>query len=312
MLLLLMATVRCLVPDQSLAFSTDGSCARAEAIVWIQACDAWLKRQSQKHRTLAMYQVMCLRLLAASINHLKVKEAYVDTEALLNYFRAAGMHRDVKLLTGRCSAFEQEMRTRLWSTVAELELQASLDRGMPSSLTSLNADCGPPLNICDEDLKEDCLQLPAAHADHEYMSTSFLRWSSKSLALRIHLCALINSKATHSISYGAVLDYEQQITEALHSLPKWTDKNSSLALALLELQLRQFLLLLHTPPARQSGSSQSSYSRIACFDTSRNILNLHSKLISSGNFSLCLLRHDVYRAALSICHNAFMSCLSPS
>lgn len=309
-LLLVMATVRCMSPKEPLSFNHEGSTVRSEAIQWIRACDLWLTQQSQKHRFLAMYQVMCLRFLAASASSLKVKEAYTGAENLLNYFKAAGMHRDPHLLDDRCSPYEAEMRRRLWATVMELELQASIDRGMPSSLAGLTFDCPPPLNINDENFVEQSLKVPVAKPSGEYTKTSFLDISSKSLSLRISLCSLINDPSS-SLTFDDVLRYEQQINEILDSTPEWRGVDTTQASTLLDLQLRQFLLLIHTPFARRKGSSHYRYSRMVCFETAKHILDQHSKLISSDNFTISLVREDVYRAALSICHNVFLCSLTP-
>lgn len=312
-LLLILATVRCMSPTEPWSFDRNGSSARTEAISWIQACDTWLQQQSQKHRTVAMYQVMCLRVLAASSNSLKIKQAKLFAAGLLEYFKAAGMHRDPSLLEGRCSTFDKEMRRRFWSTVMELELQSSLDRGTPSSLTSTPFDCKPPLNINDEDLMVDAVRSPIPKPSDEYTSTSYLHIASKSISLRITLCSLINDPRS-SLGYDQVLWYEQQINEELATIPKWNDyKNNghNQASALLDLQLRQYLIMLHTSFSRRSHSSQNCYSRMVCFETSKHILDLHSKLVSSGNFTLSLLRGDIVYAALTICHNAFLCTLNP-
>jgi hypothetical protein len=313
-LLLILATVRGMSPKAALSFSLDGSASsRTEAILWIQACDAWLNQQSQKHRTMEMYQVMCLRVLAASANCVKVKQAYIGVENLLTYFKAAGLHRDPSLLEGKCSIFDREMRRRFWATAMELELQASLDRGIQSSISSISYDCKPPLNINDEDLIVDALHSPKPKSSDEYTSTSYLHIAARSLSLRITLCSLINDQRSN-LGYGQVLWYEQQINEALDSLPQWTDwrdKGHNQASSLLDLQLRQFLIMLHTPFARQSQSSQHRYSRMVCFETSKHMLDQHSKLIGTGNFTLPLIREEPLHAALSICHNAFLCALKP-
>lgn len=312
-LLLILATVRCMSPKEPWSFDRDGSSARTEAILWIQACDTWLQQQSQKHRTLEIYQVMCLRVLAASSNSLKIKQAKLFAEGLLEYFKAAGIHRDPSLLEGRCSTFEKETRRRLWATVMELELQSSLDRGTLSSLSSTPYDCKPPLNINDEDLVVDIVNSPIPKPSDEYTSTSYLHISSKSISLRIALCSMINDPRS-CLGYDQVLRYEQQINEELDAIPKWNDHNKhdhNQASALLDLQLRQYLIMLHAPFARRPNSSQNRYSRMVCFEASKYILDLHSKLISSENFTLSLLRGDVVHAALTICHNAFLCSANP-
>lgn len=310
-LLLTMALVRCMLPEETMSFGSRGSSARTEAISWINACDAWLEEQSQKHRFLEMYQVMCLRTLAATANTFKAKRAYQDAEGLLTYFRSAGMHRDPSLLDERrCTPFQKEMRRRLWATVVEIELQTSLERGLPSTLSAIPTDCNPPLDVNDEDLPVDLNQLPTASSTSRYTDTSFLRLSSRSLPLRVSLCSLVNGPTAH-LKHEDVLHLEQQIREALDAIPTWTEPESQQASTLLDLQLRQFLLMVHGSFARQSLSSESRYSRMVCFETSKRILDQHFQCVSTGTFALVFLRGDVFRAALSICHNAFLCTLHP-
>jgi len=205
--------------------------------------------------------VMCLRVLAASANCLKTKLAYGGAEAMLTYFKAAGLHRDPSLLDGRCSPFDGEMRRRLWATACSLELQASIDRGAPSALSGFPVDCRPPLNVDDDDLTLDMARLPMPKPSIQYSSAAFLHIASMSLPLRIELCALANDPSSQ-LRHEEVLRYEQQILDALDQIPSWTDPHSKQATALLELQLRQFLIIIHAPFARYSGSSSSRYSRM--------------------------------------------------
>jgi hypothetical protein len=308
-LLLVMATVRCMSPDEKPSYKARGSTARLEAVAWILSCDTWLSQQSQKHRTIEMWQVMCLRVLAAFINALKVKRSYTDTENLLTYSRSAGLHRDPNLLGDRCSSFDGEMRRRLWATIMELELEASLNRGSSSILSAIPIDCKPPGNCNDEDLKVDCSKLPGSKPSEQYTDTSFLRVSGRNLALRITLCSVINDPNS-DLQRDDILAYEDQINHELDAIPRWTNPESEQASILLDLQLRQYLILLHSPLARRDGL-QARYSRMVCFETSRHILDQHSKLLASDDFSLVFLRQDVFRAAISICQNAFL-CITNS
>ena len=265
-----------------MSFGSQGLAASTEAISWIKACDCWLEQQSQKHRFMAIYQVMCLRVLAARANSFKMKRTYQDAEGLLTHFRAAGFHRDPMLLDEkRCSPFDKEMRRRLWITVAEIELQASVERGMPSTLSAISYDSRSPLNIDDQHIQPEMSQSPAPCASDRFTATSFLRLSYATLPVRVALCSLVNNP-TIQTSHEDVLRYEQQIREALESIPDWNDEGSLLCSTLLDLQLNQFLIMLHSPYVRKGASTQSRYSRMVCFDTAKRILDLNYKLVSSG------------------------------
>ena len=317
-LLLVIATVRCLNPPTPYTYIGPGSSARETAVGWIEASEFWLHQQSQKHLTMTHFQIQCLLLLAKLVTSFKEKRIWTSAGTLMRFGMAAGLHRDPSLLGGKTSVFDQEMRRRLWATMVELELQASFDKGMPSATAGHPFDCKSPLNVHDEELTESSPQLPASWPEQEYTATSFLYISQKSLALRTSLNSMIND-GNSNITYAQFSAYNRQIMQQLESIPRWVDTQmfpktglpfSALPQILLDIQLRQYLLLLHSPYARRAGPNlQYGISRTVCFDTACTILLLHSKLIASGNFALCLLRWDIYRAALNICQVVFTSTL---
>jgi hypothetical protein len=110
-------------------YNHTGSSFHSKATLWVKACEAWLKRQSNKHRSLATLQVRCLRILALATASIKVKEYYQEVQGHVALMRSSGMHRDPSIFGTRCSIFEGEMRRRLWATTMELEVQSSVDRG---------------------------------------------------------------------------------------------------------------------------------------------------------------------------------------
>lgn len=128
-ILAIMACTLCISTHETTRYGSEGSTFRSQAIVWLQACEAWLRCQSNKHRSLATLQVRCLRLLALSTTCYKTKEYYQEVQQHMTLMRSYGMHRDPSILGARCSIFEGEMRRRLWATTMELELQASIDKG---------------------------------------------------------------------------------------------------------------------------------------------------------------------------------------
>lgn len=124
-----LACTLCTSTHETPRYNTTGSSTRSQAIVWLKACDAWLRRQSNKHRTLSSLQVRILKLLALSTTCMKSKEYYQKVQSHMAFMVSSGMHRDPRILANRCGVFEAEMRRRLWATSMELEMQASIDRG---------------------------------------------------------------------------------------------------------------------------------------------------------------------------------------
>jgi hypothetical protein len=314
-ILLLMAAVNCVSSREQSTYIGDSATAREAAILWIEACDLWLQRQSQKHVYLAIWQIRCLLLLAKMANTVKKKRTWTSAGNLMRQAMSAGFHRDPSLLGTKVSVFDQEMRRRLWATMVELELQASIDRGMPSALAGFPSDVAPVLNINDEDFDEGSQRAPLQKPWDEYTATSFLHMSRSSLSLRVSLNSLLNELSSHA-QYEDVLMYDEKIMQKLQDIPAPPDPEAvpegprlpDLLRTLLDVQLRQFLILLHSPFARQAQSnSRFSLSKMACFNAAGSILEQYSKLGASGNHTLLLFRNDVFRAALSTCHNIHVS-----
>ena len=159
LLLVMIATVSCAKPGDRLLLRGDSSLDRENAAQWIQATESWVELQSQKHVTLIMFQIRCIVFIAQQVNSVKRKRTWTTSGNLARIAIAAGLHRDTEtvnvrhgdLTNRRVTIFEQEMRRRIWITIAELELQTAIDRGMPVIIRDLIFDCGPPANTNNED-----------------------------------------------------------------------------------------------------------------------------------------------------------------
>ncbi|PYI14164.1 hypothetical protein BO99DRAFT_395230 [Aspergillus violaceofuscus CBS 115571] len=323
-LMLVLACVGCLAAppaqqQQQPKYIGDSALARERATLWIEAAEAWLPRQSQKHIYLAIWQIRCLLLVAKMVNVVKKKRTWTAAGTLVREAMSAGFHRDPTILGDRVSVFDLEMRRRLWATILELELQISTDRGMPSAGAALTADTAPPLNIDDEALAVDAAALPPSQPAEVYTACSFLRVSASSFPLRTALNSLVNDIHAQSV-YEEVLRSEERIAAALHRLPPWPDDDAgtagmsargrtpTLARALLDIQLRHFLILLHAPFARQADANpRYSLSRMVCFNAAFRLIDQHRQLTEAGNQILLLLRHDYFKSALVICHNMYIA-----
>jgi hypothetical protein len=128
-LLAILACTICASNHATPRYNHIGSSFHSKAFLWTRACEAWLRRQSNKRRTLATLQVRCLRILTLATASIKAKGYYQEVQALLALMRVGGLHRDPNIFGTRCSIFEGEMRRRLWATAMELELQSAVDRG---------------------------------------------------------------------------------------------------------------------------------------------------------------------------------------
>ncbi|KAJ5083652.1 hypothetical protein N7456_013079 [Penicillium angulare] len=313
--LLVMAVASCIVRSDQIRYIGDSSLARERAVMWIEASEFWLRSHSQKNIYLAVWQIRCLLLLAKLVNTVKKKRHWTEAGTLVREAMAAGFHRDPCLLGEKISAFDREMRRRMWATMTELELQASTDRGMTSTSAGIFSDTKGVLNIEDKDLTDEPVELVNQRPMNEYTTSSFLSFSNASFSLRVTLNSVVNDISS-SVKYEEVMHYEELITKALQELPPWESiqspsNNGSLSLlarSLLDIQLRQYLIMLHGPFARQSEStSRHALSRMICFEAAASIIDQHKRLNETQTSALLLLRHDYFRAALVICQNSLIS-----
>lgn len=304
---------KCLKPNEENYFSGDSSADREAALNLIETCDAWLVRQPRKHLTLPFFQLQCLSLLAKRVNCLKLKQDWITSGDVVRLAIASGMHRNPALLAGgRISEYEKEMRRRLWVTIVELELQSSIDCGLQSSVCGLYYDVQPPANLPDDAFSPDIPQIPASRPIEHFTSASYLNVTLRSLPLRIHLLQLLNNPTT-DLHYADVLHHDAQISSLLSSCPAWDDPRATLATALLQIQLRQFTLILHRPYAMLAAKNQRySYSFTACVDAASAILASYEILISKGILGLNHLRNDILRVSITLAQCVYHNCSSPA
>lgn len=310
LMLLMMSTASCL-SNKRVTYVGDSAVARERAALWIEVSERWLLKQSHKHIYLSIWQIRCLLLLSKQVNIIKKKRIWTEAGTLLRQAMAAGFHRDPSFLGEKVSGFDQEMRRRLWNTITELELQASIDRGMPSASAGIFSDCASILNINDADLRDEDRNETRAKNWDEYTSSSFLNVSRSSFALRVKLNSVVNDLSS-PLQWEQIASYEELVVAELEKLPSWTKSTTdidegALAGSILQIQLRQFLILLHTPFARKrSPNSRCSVSRMVCFQAATKTLDQVQQLTKHGYYFFLLFRQDYFRAALVVCQNAFI------
>lgn len=335
-LLLIVAAVRseCMEPG---TYIYDSSAARESAAKIYRVCEAWVSRQSHKHISMAVFQVHYLLLLCKRINCIKEKRDWMATGVLLRLGMTSGLHRDPGKLAPKryaltqtnhrdhprktvvMSVFEEEMRRRMWATAAEWELQASLERGMPAMMAGCPFDTEPPSNIFDEDLEEDVSELPQSRPASYWTPSFYQHHSHRSLRFRIALNSILNDPSSR-LSFEDVLQYEAQIMQELNAIPtpkmpptaidtddsvvnqESFDRKIIPSVALLDIQIRHYLIMLHSPFV-----SKSQYSAVASISAASHILDLHSKLHAAEVYVISMMRNDIFRASLAICHNLLLS-----
>jgi hypothetical protein len=179
--------------------------------------------------------------------------------------------------------------------------------GFPSTLSSFDYDCAPPRNIDDVELHVDLLDLPRSHGITTYTDTAYLNFAMQTVELRVKMCSLINNLREPSALYDT-FSHEDALRQHITNISHWSDPRAVQALKLLELQMLQFIVLLHTPRALQveyRRRSDCRFSMITILEAAARTINLHTDLLETENCILTLTRNDYYRAILLISHIAY-------
>lgn len=285
------------------------STSQAAPIQWIYACDDWLRQQNAKHRKLVHYQVSCLIYLAKRMNMIAKKRYWKETGSLVQDAIIDGLHRDPSPNVD--SPYIGEMKRRIWAVLRELDLQNTFECGLPTLLHNIDSNMTCPANIDDKDFDEATAVLPVSKPLNHYTYTSYQYHSSRSWILRLEISRrLFRTRSLTPLSYEDVLKYTHEITQEINSLPPWdpdegTTQESSrlptLAYAFLSFQLKTCVLALHRQYLKQDHSKYWLSENI-CYQMSRDILLLNSKLLAFGIQSLTLLREDLLLASLNLTH----------
>ncbi|KIV90367.1 hypothetical protein PV10_07678 [Exophiala mesophila] len=303
-LLLVCACVNSVVPGGPSGFIGRSSAAHHAAVEWIDICGLWHEQQSHKHVTLDNFQVWVLLLIAKRLNRVKVKREWTLAGQVLRSAMAAGLHREPSFQRASISVFDQEMRRRLWYTIVEVELQASLDRGLCPGVQPYEWDCLPPINIHDEDLDPDMQELPAPRELTDPTRTSFLYLAQQTLPLRIEILTRINS-VRFGLDIEMALDYDQRLREALQRLPLWKDKSSAVvAQDLSKLILYEYIMLIHQGFDRHSNDTpaRNFYSHAARQDAALTTLKMYVRMPLNRALAFCNFSEVLFRACLAASH----------
>jgi len=187
-------------------------------------------------------------------------------------------------------------------------MQAGLDRGMPATITALDWDCRPPLNVHDEEFDEETQSMPPARPLEEFTRTSFLILTQQHLPLRIKMLSRINSIVS-TVDYESVMAFDPRIREILDQLPQWEKEPScSTARDMSRLMLCEFLLLLHQPYATNSDAlSLHFYSQVARRNAALATMQIYMAMSTSRSLWFTNLRDDAFRATMALCHDIVVS-----
>lgn len=290
------------------------------ALVLIQL---WLQKLSRKQRTeLAPLQIETLLHLSRRVRLVPTEEVWRATGSIVRSAMVMGLHLNLRNCA-ELSAFQAEIRRRLWITIVELDLQASISSGMPMMVSPY--DVGPPpANLNDSDFDETTMELPPSKSLSEWTDSIYQVSLAMSLAERIRALSLVRIAYTRA-DLSEVVQQGRKIVECLRQIPSHLKLNENLTNSvnptvllnrvLLDVYTRRPLLFLYRPIVLGHPRDDPAFQEICqvCLESSLAILSYQDhfdpnvadlEVFNSGAYwelFQIICNGDILWTALSVC-----------
>ncbi|KAJ5758800.1 hypothetical protein N7520_005956 [Penicillium odoratum] len=290
------------------------------AMKWIMAVQSYISCTFvSPDLNFRMIQTQTLLLIARLAVANDGDVAWASSGSLIRSAITMGLHRDPTRFR-KARPFWCELRRRLWTTIVELDLKISLDRGVPPSVDLDESDCDAPSNWDDDDLSEMMDTNPTPLSTATYTGGFYQSLLSKTLPLRYRIAKKINA-LRFDLSYDEALRMGEELLRALQHATSLFEDNASgvnpvdvakhrFAQSLHLFIVRKFLLALHRPFSLSVVRlPKCSYSRKICLEASLEILSQmelpnpadsvlypHITQLGSGTF-----RDETFHAAITVC-----------
>lgn len=181
---------------------------------WIYAAETWLAGPLEKDRlSINGIQIYCLTIMARQIFSVGGDLVWMSMGSLVNRAMQMGFHREPKRLQASMPVLQAELRRRLWATILDLVMQASLDAWMPPRISLDEVDVEPPSNINDSDMDESTVEITPLPRT-AFTSTSLQLALHDTLPVRLRIVKLLNSP-NFDISYARVITLSSELIDAL-------------------------------------------------------------------------------------------------
>ena len=233
-----------------------------------------------------------------------------------------GLHRDASHYP-TISVFRGEMQRRYWASILHLDLQTSLQVGLPRMVKEGMYDTQSPRNLLDSDFNQDTITLPAPRPESEITPISY--FNSKHRITKIFGMIVDQANSTTPISYDSVMKLDKML-HSVHQetpMPLKVSSVNVLQVGDAEIRLRKFSVdltfqkarcVLHRKfffPNKASSTYPYPYSMKACIEASMRILQAQNimygetlpgkPLFKHRWKASSLVSHDFLLAAMLVC-----------
>ncbi|KAK2759713.1 C6 transcription factor [Colletotrichum kahawae] len=143
---------------------------------------------------------------------------YLLSSVCLRLLLKMGLHREPSKLTN-ISAFEGEMRRRMWNMAVQMDLLVSFHMGLPSMLNGIDSDVDLPRNLVDEDFGEDTPELPPPRPLTDYTEMTYP--ITKSSMMRVFGQVARQAHLLAPPPYAEVMRLDGLLNDAWRAVPQF-------------------------------------------------------------------------------------------
>ncbi|GIJ89772.1 hypothetical protein Asppvi_008717 [Aspergillus pseudoviridinutans] len=231
-----------------------------------------------------------------------------------------GYHRDPRNFP-KMSAYEGEMRRRLWTVLSQLDTLISFQVGLPRTIQAWQHDVELPRNLFDEDYDENTKELPPSRPETERTPLCYTRAKGRIMSVFGRISDLAYSR--EPVTYEQTLEIDRHLEEAHDQIPpilrirpmeqSITDQSELILKRLtLEVLYQKCRCVLHRRYlAEFHDNMRYTYSRWVCMTAAKQILrhqaDLHQEIQPGGQlyrerqFPNSIQNTDYLLAAMIIC-----------
>ncbi|KAI8268135.1 Transcription factor lepE [Colletotrichum sp. SAR11_239] len=251
---------------------------RTSAILWVYEAQVWLAEPNFKVRlNIQFLQTNLLLLFAQERVGVAGDSAWVLSGTILRKAMHMGLHRDPNHLPGR-SAYEAEMRRRLWNTVLEVDLQASLSSGGAPLISMSDFDTAPPGNFDEEQLEADG---PTPRPPCTFTQVSVAIALRQTFPQRLAVVSFLNGLRVSPGTYEYTLRIDTELREAFKGLSRILRtafsssssqaQNAKSEVQLVDFHMQRYLISLHAPYFGPAHGTAYTYSQKTVVESSLRI-----------------------------------------
>ncbi|KAF4981744.1 hypothetical protein FZEAL_2546 [Fusarium zealandicum] len=199
-----------------------------------------------------------------------------------------GYHRDSTKTPGsNISAFEGEMRRRVWATISQVDALLSFQMGLPSMIPSEYCDTELPRNLNYSDFYPAIAELPPSRPSSDY--TPILYTIVKASVMSIFKKVVDHTRSLLSSPYEKTIALDSSIRHVYNSLPndfKYKPLRQSVVdstgiimhRVTIEMLHLKSIVVLHRQYSTHWKDSCSKDSRDACLEAARTVLERQVEL----------------------------------